>query len=306
MKIVICGGLGYIGTALTELYRNEPDHEIWVVDTKFIPFLVTNLPPNVKYVQGDIMDRQLMERIIDGADLVYQLAAVVEAEKSKDRPEIVWKTNYEAAIQVIDLCGPETRMVFPSSGNVFGGVDESKKFMNLDEEDEPAPKLPYAESKRKTELYLLERPKKNWTIVRFGTNYGYSSGIRFNLVTNIFFKRMIQGQIINTYGGGKNYRPTVHVQDAAGGMKHLANLPEACGQIYHVIRQSYKIRELAETVAGYNPECRIQNVDKEVPFSSYHLSNQKLLATGYEFKFDLRSGIEHLLEVFKPVSTITE
>jgi len=305
MKIVICGGLGYIGTSLLELYRNETDHEIWAVDKKFIPHLVFNLPSHARYIEGDIMDESLMRPLIDGADIVYQLAAEVEAEKSIHKEEAIWRNNYEAAKTIIDMCGPDTRLIFPSTGNVFGGVDENEKYMNLTEEDRPRPKYPYAESKYEIEKYLAKRENRNFTIVRYGTNYGYSPGIRFNLVTNIFIKRMMQGLDITVHGSGENYRPTVHVMDAAGGAKYLAELAEAKGEMYHMIRQSYKIHELAESVCKYNERIKLNYIAKEVPFSSYHLTNDKLVSTGYQFKYDLDSGIQEMMRVFKQIESIT-
>ncbi len=306
MKIVICGGLGYIGTALIELYRQETEHDIIAVDKRFIPHLVAGLPPHVKYIEADVLDQSAMKPIVDGADILYQMAAEVEAEKSIHKEEAIWKNNYDAAIKLIELCSAQTRFVFPSTGNVFGGVDENEKYMDLNEEDEPRPKFPYAESKHAVEKYLFEQPDKNFTILRYGTNYGYSPGIRFNLVTNIFVKRAMQGRDITVHSSGNNFRPTVHVMDAAGGAKYLATLPEARGQIYHVIRQSYKIRELAETVVKHNPQIKLSFIDKEVPFSSYHLTNAKLRQAGYEFQFDLDSGIEQMMKTFGQIAPSPE
>ena len=79
-------------------------------------------------------------------------------------------------------------------------------------------------------------------------------------------------------------------------------LPEARGQIYHVIRKPYKIIELAETVAQHNPKVRCITTDDAVPFSSYHLSNEKLVKTGYEFQFDLESGVKQMMEKFGQIS----
>lgn len=298
MKIVILGGLGYIGTALIELYRDETEHQVLVVDKKFVPFHVAALPPHMEYVQADILDREAMAKVLDGADIVYQMAAEVEAEKSKDKSDAVWRVNYDGAMGIADLCGPETRLVFPSTGNVFGGVDESVKYMDLDETDAPAPKLPYAESKVAVEKYLRERDNDNYTICRFGTNYGFSPGVRFNLVTNLFVKKVLQGDDIMLHGGGKNFRPTVHVFDAAGAAKYLATKPEARGQIYHVIRMPHKIVELAQEVVKYSDRTKVVATDDVVPFSSYHLSNAKLSETGYQFRHDLTSGVEQMMQVF--------
>ena len=302
MKIVICGAMGYVGSALIELYRNEIDHEIIAVDKVFVPHIVASLPSNTRYIEGNILDQALMKNVLDGADVVYQMAAEVEAEKSIHKPDAIWENNVDGAFSVIDLCGPSTRIIFPSTGNVFGGVLEHEKNMHLTEDDRPRPKYPYAESKVVIEKYLLEHAlEKNFTIVRFGTNYGFSPGIRFNLVTNVFTKRVLQGQDITVHGDGNNFRPTVHVVDAASASKFLVSRPEARGQIFHVVCESIRIRDLAKKAVADEPTSKLTFIAKKVPFSSYHLANEKILQAGYQFKFNLDSGIRQLKDQFKQI-----
>lgn len=62
MKILIAGGLGYIGSALIELYRKETEYELIILDKIFIPERVTSLPQNAQYIQGDIRDIKLMKK----------------------------------------------------------------------------------------------------------------------------------------------------------------------------------------------------------------------------------------------------
>ncbi|MCP4987324.1 MAG: NAD(P)-dependent oxidoreductase [Colwellia sp.] len=297
MKVCILGGLGYIGSALIELYKKESNCKIYLVDKLFIPDRLVNLPENFKYIQADILDKKLMTSLLHDADIVYLLAAACEAEKSIHREELIWKNNYEGALNVIDCCPDTTRILFASSGNLFGGVDEKKKYLNLTEKDEPHPKYPYAESKRGVEKYLLEG-KKTFTICRFGTNYGYAPGIRFNLVTNIFIKKALVGENFPVHAQGDNYRPTVHVQDAARGMKFLGTKQEAEGEIYHIVQENYKIKELAENISKYNRKTSVEYIDKEVPFSSYHLNSDKIKELGFEFHWNLDRGISNMFDVF--------
>lgn len=300
MKILIIGAMGYDGAGLIESYREDVNDEVILMDKRFRPYLLADLPPHFRYVQGNILDKDLIKHLLKGVDLVYLLAAEVEAEKSINKEEAIWENNFEGALNVIENCSSNTRVLFPSSGNVFGGTLETEKNTYLTEEDEPRPKFPYAESKRAVEKYLFES-NKHYVIMRFGTHYGYSPGIRFNLVTNIFFKKAMTGQDIIVHGDGDNYRPTLCSRDAVRAMRFLAENPKAEGELFHIVGNNYRIREMAQEVVSVFPDVKVQHIMKEVPFNSYHLSSDKIKSLGFNFEYDIRKGIMEMKEIFKTI-----
>lgn len=300
MKIMIAGAMGYDGSGLIESYRGNTKDEIVLLDKRFVPHLLVNLPPNFRYVQGNILDKDLMKELLKDVDLVYLLAGEVEAEKSINKEREIWENNYDGAVRVIEACSNDTHILFASSGNVFGGVLSTEKNMHLTEDDAPRPKYPYAESKRAVEEYLL-KSKKKYTIMRFGTHYGYSPGIRFNLVTNVFIQRAMMGMGITVHGSGDNYRPTLCVHDAIRGMRFLAMNRRAVGEIFHLVGNNYRIREIAAEVKKVFPEVSIEHVLKEVPFNSYHLSSDKIKSIGFSFEWDINRGIIEMKELFGAV-----
>ncbi len=301
MKILIAGAMGYDGAGLIESYRENVEDEIILLDKRFVPHLLADLPMHFRFVEGDILDVELMKYLLKDIDVVYLLAGEVEAEKSINKEKAIWDNNYTGAINVIENCSDNTRILFASSGNVFGGVLETEKNMDLTEEDEPKPRFPYAESKRAVEKYLLASNKK-YVIMRFGTHYGYTPGIRFNLVTNIFFKRAMMGQDITIHSSGDNYRPTLCAKDAVRGMRFLAKNAHAEGEIFHLIGNCYRIRELAGEVVSQFPGINIKHISKEVPFNSYHLSSDKLKSLGFTFHYNIRKGISEMKEIFSSLA----
>lgn len=289
--------MGYDGAGLIDSYRNNTNDEILLLDKRFVPHLLANIPPQFRFVEGDILDKDLMRFLIKDIDVIYHLAGEVEAEKSIHKEKAIWENNYDGAINIINLCSKSTRIIFASSGNVFGGVLETEKNENLTEEDEPKPRLPYAESKREVEKFLLQS-NKNYTIIRFGTHYGYTPGIRFNLVTNMFFKKAIMGENITVHGKGDNYRPTLCSKDAVRGMRFLAENSNAGGEIFHLVGNCYRIKELANEVASLFTGIEVQYIDKKVPFNSYHLASDKIRNLGFEFEYDIRKSIKEMKEIF--------
>ena len=71
MKIIIAGGLGYIGTALWEYYRGQSKYEIIVVDKRFIPERVINIPKNMRFIKADIQDLDLMRYLMKDVNILY-------------------------------------------------------------------------------------------------------------------------------------------------------------------------------------------------------------------------------------------
>lgn len=304
MKIMIAGAMGYVGSALIEIYRNTPEVEILAIDKEFNPRAVAQLPDNVRFIHANCEDLDLMRFLLKDIDVVHFLVAEVEAEKSIDKEEAVWKTNYELPKSIIEMLPKSTRFMFPSTGNVFGGVSPDGKFLGLTEEDTPAPKYAYAETKVAVEK-LLHESKVDYTIVRFGTNHGYSPGIRFNLVTNIFFKRAMEGQALTIHGAGDNYRPTACVKDCARALDFLSKNSDVSGEIFHVVCETFQIRELAENVIKYvgNPASKTDFIAKDVPFNAYGLNSDKIKRLGFEFLWPLEKSLTEMKEIFKQLSS---
>lgn len=296
MKLVIIGGMGYIGSALLEELRSsESGLDIWIVDKVIVPERLAAYPPHFHYVQADMEDRATLEPVVRDADIVYVLAAAVEAERSGAREELTWRENYEKPLDLIEWCHPDAHILFPSSANVFGGNHEDPGRL-FTEEDEPTPKYPYAETKVAVEKELIASGR-TYTLLRFGTNFGWAPGIRFNLVANIFTLRALQGKPLSVHGRGENLRPFAHTQDCARALLFCSLIaPEqAHSQVYHVVNDSYSINEIARTVQRLvNPMVEIGHQVKHVVFSSYALSSTKLREAGFAFKWDLEGGVTQL------------
>ena len=84
-KIIITGGLGYIGTELCKLYSGVSwHHEILVIDNRFISERVNQIRNwNMEFIQGDILDKNLVNKYFKDADIVHHLAGITDVPKTK-------------------------------------------------------------------------------------------------------------------------------------------------------------------------------------------------------------------------------
>ena len=84
-KIVITGGLGYIGTELCKIYSGTSwNNEILVVDNRFASERVNQLRNwDINFVHGDILDKDLVNKYCEDADIVHHLAGITDVPRLK-------------------------------------------------------------------------------------------------------------------------------------------------------------------------------------------------------------------------------
>jgi len=84
-KIIITGGLGYIGTELCKIYSGYSwHHKIIVIDNRFISERVSQLRNwNMEFVHGDILDKEFVNKYFSDADVVHHLAGITDVPRTK-------------------------------------------------------------------------------------------------------------------------------------------------------------------------------------------------------------------------------
>ena len=84
-KIIITGGLGYIGTELCKIYSGTSwNDKITVIDNRFVSERINQLRNwNIDFVHGDILDKNLIEKLCVDADIVHHLAGITDVPRVK-------------------------------------------------------------------------------------------------------------------------------------------------------------------------------------------------------------------------------
>jgi nucleoside-diphosphate-sugar epimerase len=151
-KIIITGGLGYIGTELCKLYSGISwNNEIIVIDNRFISERVNQLRNwNMDFVHGDILDKDLVNEYCKDADIVHHLAGVTDVprtqnESSKDKEDKIKLIAEQGTQNILDTISDKCKIIFPSTHVVYEGIEKVKKV--IVEYEEINPILSYAISK---------------------------------------------------------------------------------------------------------------------------------------------------------------
>lgn len=308
MNVLVTGGCGYIGSALVrQLQADENVARVTVLDS-----LDAGSPRNLldscvsdgfAFRRGDVRKYGDVESAVRDVDRVIHLAAITGATSTHERREETYAVNLEGSRNVLNAAEKFDieHVVFASSCNIYGRSTST----HLDEATDPDPLNPYAETKWKAERLLAEYTSANdlaGTALRMSTNYGYAPGIRFNLVVNGFVFRALTDRPLTVYGDGSNWRPFIHVRDAARAYKSAACNPDAWpGLVYNVGANSenYRISDIAAIVReelDVDPDITYQ--EDEHPGPSYHVEFGRLEETGFEPEWTLREGVRELATRF--------
>ena len=301
-KIVITGGLGYIGTELSRLYRETSDQEILVIDNNFFSKRVENLKKTgIKYFNIDILDKEKLGSLIYDADIIYHLAGITdvprtEGTSSEEQNKLIHKVGVEGTKNILELANKKAKIIFPSTHVVFEGLSDIKE--DLNEEDSVSSKLMYSNVKVENELDI-KKSNLNYVILRLGSVHGLSNdATRLNIMPNLFSKLASQNLGITLHGKGVQLKSLVSVFDVARCMKFCAENKNINKQLFHCTSENYSVKEVADVCKSKSPDLEIKVSDEEIPNLGYTLSNKKLLNTGFEFKTFLDKSIEQMINAW--------
>ena len=206
-KIIITGGLGYIGTELCKLYSGVSwHHKIFVIDNRFISERVNQIRNwNMEFIHGDILDKELVNKYFKDADVVHHLAGItqvprIKSESNTDIDEKIKLVGEKGTQNILDIISKNCKIIFPSTHVVYEGIDKVKNDIREDEETKPV--LSYSSSKAINEKQLKESGK-NYVILRLGSVYGYSTdSMRIDIMPILFSKIASQNGTLKLFAGG--------------------------------------------------------------------------------------------------------
>jgi len=299
-KIVITGGLGYIGTELCKIYSGESwNNQITVIDNRFISERVNQLRNwNMNFVHADIRNLEVVREFLKDADVVHHLAGITDVARTKDEQDIEKdKEMNDVAEKGTSIVLSETpekcKIIFPSTHVVFEGKDSLIE--NIKEDFEKLPILPYAIGKDKNEDQI-KNSGKDYVILRLGSVYGYSNdATRLNIMPNLFSMVASQNGTIRLFGGGKQLKTLVPLIDTARCFKFMEKREDIKNEIFNVSKDSITVEDFAKICKKLNSKIKIIKTNDKVPNPGYSLSSKKLLDSGFKFLYALEESISEMI-----------
>tara|TARA_A100001011_G_scaffold72038_1_gene73930 strand:+ start:50 stop:2617 length:2568 start_codon:yes stop_codon:yes gene_type:complete len=310
-KIIITGGLGYIGTELCKLYSGVSwHHKIIIIDNRFISERVSQIRNwNMEFVQGDILDKDLVKKYFADADVVHHLAGITDVPRTKSesllaQDEKIKEVGEIGTQNILDVISDKCKIIFPSTHVVYEGITEVKT--NIKEDEKTKPVLSYSSSKAVNENQL-KRSGKNYIILRLGSVYGFSTdSMRMDIMPNLFSKIASQNGTLKLFAGGRQIKSLVPLIDVARCFKFMEESKEINHEMFNLVKDTLTVKEVAEVCKKHNSKINLKETNDEVPNLGFSLSNKKLLKTGFKFLYNLDQNIKEMIQKWSKQNLIKD
>ncbi len=242
MRLLVTGGAGFIGShyvrsVLTGAWGGSVPDQLVVLDKFTYAGNIENLTPvladeRLRVVEGDILDRPIVDRLMAGVDAVVHFAAESHVDRSILGAADFVMTNVVGTQTLLDSAmgsGIE-KFVHVSTDEVYGSIEQG----SWDEERPLEPNSPYSASKASSDLLARAYHRTHGLpvcITRCSNNYGpYQFPEK---VIPLFVTNLIDGKDVPLYGEGANVRDWLHVDDHCRGI-HLVLDGGRPGEVYNI------------------------------------------------------------------------
>jgi nucleoside-diphosphate-sugar epimerase len=285
-KILITGGLGYIGIELVKYLSKN--NKIIVCDTGFF-FKKRIKLKNVKILKKDFRDLKIKE--INGCKIVIHLAAISNDPSVTLNPKLSWDTNVLGLKLILDLCKKIKikKFIFASSGSVYGYSKEKKVHENLD----LVPISEYNKTKMVGERVVLSYQKDFITsILRPATVCGLSDSMRYDLTVNLLTINALTKKSIKIFGGAQ-FRPNIHIKDMIRVYDFFIkkNLPG----IYNAGFENFSINNIYKLILKFlKTKINVKILPSNDP-RSYRLDSSKLIKEGFFPLYKVKDAIKEII-----------
>ena len=299
MKILVTGGLGYIGTQLTSRLLHE-GHKVTIIDANwFGDYLPRDIKKNknLKLIQDSIVN--IHKYNFKNYDIFFHLANVANDPTSDLDPKITWEINALHTKLCVEYAIKNNfkKFIFASSGSVYGVKKEKKVHEDLD----LVPISDYNKTKMISERVLLSYKEYiDLKIIRPATVCGYSPKMRLDLSVNMLTMQALKNNKITVFGGNQ-IRPNLNIYDMVSVYVHMIKT-KSKHIIFNAGNENLKIIDIAKIIQSLIP-CKIK-VLKIQDIRSYRLDSSRLIKTGFNFNYAVKDAIQELIDCYNNKSII--
>jgi dTDP-glucose 4,6-dehydratase len=303
MRLLICGGAGFIGSTFVRLRLNEHGDEVTVLDKLTYAGRRENLHDvidRVRFVHGAIEDPEAVADAVSGCDAIVNFAAETHVDRSISGPEAFIVTNMQGTHVLLEAArGRELRYLQVSTDEVYGSIEEG----SFTEESPLAPSSPYSATKTGADLLVasyFHTYGLPTVICRGSNNYGpyqYPEKLIPLMILNA-----LAGDRLPVYGDGRNVRNWLYVEDFGRGIGHVlehGTPGEAynCGGPDECENLAVVARVLELTGAD---ESLIEYVtDRPGHDRRYSLASEKLRGLGWKPQVRFTEGLERTVSWYR-------
>ena len=241
MKLLITGGLGFIGSNfILQILKNNPHYEITNVDAGLYGSNSMNLSniqdeKNYRFVNGNIVEHELMEKLISEHDVIINFAAESFVDRSISEAKPFLDSNIKGVFTILEILKKyKKKLVHISTDEVFGSLEKN----TADEKFRFNPSSPYSATKASSELLINAYHltyECDCVITRCTNNYGPRQ-FPEKLIPKVILLAS-KNMKIPIYGNGKNLRDWIFVNDHCEAIQKVLEKGKS-GESYNISSNS--------------------------------------------------------------------
>jgi dTDP-glucose 4,6-dehydratase len=302
MKLLVCGGAGFIGSNFVRLRVRDHGDDVVVLDKLTYAGRRENLQDlDVPLVVGGIEDAgKVAEALGDGVDAIVNFAAETHVDRSIAEPDAFVRTHAIGTYVLLEAARERaTRLLQVSTDEVYGSIQEG----SFTESSPLNPSSPYSATKAGADLLVASYAHTyglETLICRGSNNYGpyqYPEKLIPLMVLNA-----LHGDPLPVYGDGMQVRNWLYVEDFARGIGHVLRHGEP-GEAYNVggpdeCPNLEVVRRIIALTGA--PESLIEYVaDRPGHDRRYSLGSEKVRALGWEAQVGFADGLERAVAWYR-------
>jgi UDP-glucose 4-epimerase len=302
MKVLVTGGAGFIGSHIVEELQGKA--QVRVLDNLRSGFRRNLQGFECEFIQGSILDREVVRRAVQGVDYIFHLAAMISVPESMSKPIECAEINALGTLVVLEEAAQAKvkKLVLSTSAAIYGDNPVTPKVETM----LPEPKSPYAITKLDGEYYckmFADEGRLQTACLRYFNVFGprQDPKSQYAAAVPIFIERALKNAPITIYGDGEQTRDFIYVKDIAGANIFFATQSPATGVFNVAYGQRITIRDLATTI------CRLTGSQSEIKYAAERPGDvkhslaaiDKLRAAGFVPEGNLPDGIQATIGFFK-------
>ena len=235
---LVTGGAGFIGSHIATALVGRGDR-VRVLDNLSTGSRqnLAHLGDRVELIEGDLLDREAVDRAIAGIDVVYHQAALASVPRSVAKPLDTNAACVTGTLNVLDAArqADVRRVIYAGSSSVYGNQPVKSKR----ESDLPCPLSPYAAAKLAGEYYcqaFTETYGMETVVIRYFNVFGprQDPASEYSAVIPLFVTAMLAGHRPTVFGDGSQSRDFTFIDNVVQGNLAAADSPDAVGRVLNV------------------------------------------------------------------------
>lgn len=332
MKILITGGVGFIGTN-TAIYSARLGHQVTVIDNFSRPLVEKNAAylaqkfPQIKIIKSAVQNINKYQQYLLKAEVVIHLAGQTAVTKSILNPQHDYQQNVAASFKLLDflrLNNPQAIFIYASTNKVYGSLDQyqfilnkkkhcyqiQKKIKEIDENEKLNFVSPYACSKGAIDQYTLDYARSyqlKTVVFRQSCIYGpFQMGVEDQGWVAHLIKQIQQKKVINIYGDGYQVRDLLFVDDLIKAYySAIKRIKQSQGQVFNLggglINSNSVFNILNLLAAELQTKIRIKYYPIRLGDQKYFVSNNQkaFQMLNWSPQVNYQTGLKKLINWFK-------